>query len=69
MPTPKVMKLVDPGYTTEMECKVCGNRHYGVWNPDTWHFVYGAWQCSHRCKLATKTEPAYNGWTKKFVED
>jgi hypothetical protein len=47
----KVMKLVNE-YTGEMECKVCGSRHWASIKPQSnGHFYYGSWQCVQGCKL------------------
>jgi len=49
--TKKVMKLIDLR-TGEMECKVCGSRHFANVKPDSdGHFYRGSWQCVHGCKL------------------
>ena len=45
------MKLIDPN-TGEMECKVCGARHYARVKPDSGgNFYRGSWQCPNGCKL------------------
>ena len=51
--TKKVMKLIDLS-TGEMECKVCGARHFACIKPDSnGKFYRGAWQCQNECKLET----------------
>lgn len=56
--TKKVMKLVNRA-TGEMECKVCGARHFANIQPNSnGNFYRGAWQCENGCKLAEEKSSA-----------
>ena len=49
--TKKVMKLINIS-TGEMECKVCGARHFACIRPDSGgKFYRGSWQCPNGCKV------------------
>jgi hypothetical protein len=57
----KVMRLIDP-HTGQMECRVCGARHFANRITGRGQFFYrGSWQCVNKCKLpddtVTKAEP------------
>lgn len=50
----KVMKLIN-GYTGEMECKVCGAKHWASIKPNSGGKYYrGSWQCRNGCKIKPK---------------
>jgi hypothetical protein len=52
----KVMKLVNPS-TGEMECKICGARHFANIRPGSGgHYYRGAWQCLNGCRLEDLVE-------------
>lgn len=53
------MKLIDP-YTGEMECKVCGKRHFASLQSGhdrkdgITRYYRGSWQCVNKCKLLSQ---------------
>jgi hypothetical protein len=68
----KVMKLIDP-YTGEMECKVCGSRHFaslqsGYKRADgITRYYRGSWQCTYKCKLQEAGKKSFNGFMGEWV--
>jgi hypothetical protein len=50
--TPKVMRLIDKS-TGEMECRVCGSRHFANLRPGGF-FYRGSWQCIYGCRLGER---------------